>query len=660
MPPRKKRKASEEAADASETIKSSKKPKKELLAEARARAKQWADEEAAKKKASAPQSMATTDADFNARVDAAANNWPKKPPAKASPAAPVKVTSPEAIPKTSKQRKPSMEQKVAEARARAKAWAAGEEVDKMVVASTLKSTGFKSPARGHARKEQVVQQSVDDEVMEDFHDAEDVETISPPQKPLARTHAPAPLPFGSPARSANYKQNPHFKAQPTAEILPPSATNKTQATKVLDPVYSGNEARQQTHEQFKSELEYVQAQVIANAVAFEPSLASKVSTSHQGMYQDTQSHNEWKMRRPYLMGLSLIFVVGAGVATIVFGVLPVAVKLLQPVSLLSDLTTYATPSTKLPPCFSPHGISDTEEVPVAPAYLCDKTLPRVPCPDQGNCRDGQLYYCGGRHLQVASDGSKCVLDEASNITIAKVEVLLTNWTIQHFCSFDGVEFAHKSNIKAGCIFPLTKVRDEIEVENLILWRSELFVLEKLDDDLFIGLSDEYVDTKLQIPTTCWVGLLAVETLTTFASSTFYAAVRTISAMCNVTFAYPLASLICLAILLAIVWTRKLHESRKKLTLDVAHVREMAYERMRSDSVEHVVLHLRDGIAMDLYPTSKGERSHLILKVWPRVVTDIRSDNRVLKTNRMVGGKPRDVWQWVAPPSSKKKKAATTS
>ncbi|KAI2502555.1 hypothetical protein MHU86_11902 [Fragilaria crotonensis] len=623
MPPRKKRKASEEAADAPETTKSSKKTKKELLAEARARAKQWADEETAKKKASAPQNLPKTNTDANAAdaaSAAAASNWPKKSPAKASPATHKTAISPAASTKKS-----SVEQKVAEARARAKAWAAGEEVEKMTVASKQQPTEYKSPPRSHARKPAPAVHRVDDQVMEDFHDAEDGETAK------------------------------------IAEVLPPAASTRIQPNPVQKPIISDDKPRQKARDQFNPELERVQAQVIANAAAYEAALARQASMNHPNPEVQQEWHeqsSESKRTHRYLRGLLLIVLVVTGVAFIVFGVLPGLIKLLPSTSFLTDFTTHAAPSRQLPPCFSPHGISDTEELPEAPTYFCDKSLPRIPCPDQGNCRGGQLHYCRGRYLQVASDGSKCVLDEASNLTIAKVEAIVANWTIQHFCSFDGVEFAHKSKNKAGCIFPLTKVTDEVDVDKLLLWRSKIFEIELVDDDVFIGLSDDYVDTKLSIPTTCWVGLFAVETLSTLASTTFYTTVQVISALCSVTFAYPLASLICLVILLVIIWTRHLRESRKKLIVDVANVREVAYERLRSDSLEHVVLHLRDGIAMDLYPTSKADRSHVILKVWPRVVADVRLDNRVLKTNRMVGGKPRDVWKWVAPPSSKKKAKMT--
>ena len=62
---------------------------------------------------------------------------------------------------------------------------------------------------------------------------------------------------------------------------------------------------------------------------------------------------------------------------------------------------------------------------------------------------------------------------------------------------------------------------------------------------------------------------------------------------------------------------------------------------------HIVLHIRDGIAMQLYPHSRKERQSLINEIWPKIVNMVQYDTRVRKTKKMVDGKPRDVWQWVA-------------
>ena len=681
MPPRvvssKKRKAPDSdegltsAALESSAAKSSKKSKKEQLAEARARAKQWAAEQEVQKKGTVQSPVGN-------------NRWPVKSPAHAPPKKVVSVTASSsttaaaaasipASPKGRASTKSSLEQKRSEARARAKAWAAGQEVEKIVSTSSSRKSGESKSleskrARGRPQKEIVANINDDDideedELMEDPVQDADVPE-SRPQKPAARTYAPPPLPFGSPKRPKANKQARAPKRLDTTELLPPvvntnKAFNNARTQVVYDTIQSADQDKLQLEQ-------LVKEQVIANAMAFgSPPLNQTTVRPHDVMafmqqqqppqtqeehQQYVQSYYQGKRSRPYLMSLSVLAIVGAVVAAGFSGVFQNLVELLPDMSFVTTLSTGAGLSSKLPPCFSDKDMLPGEIVPSTPSFLCDPTLPRVKCPVPGRCLDGKLYFCLGRHLQVADDGSGCVLNGAANTTIAKVEAMLANWTTENFCSFDGVEFAQKSTSKAGVMFPLAKVSEEINVDTMLLWKSNMFMLEKVNDDIRIGLSDEYVETKLSIPTMCWIGLVAADTLTTIFTSTFYAGVHTASTILVVAFAYPLVSLVCLMLLLAISWARRHQQARKQLVADVAFVRQLAYQRMMSDSLEHVVLHLRDGIAMDLHPTSKSARSYIILKVWPRVVTDVRLDNRVLKTNRMVVGKPRDVWQWAAAPS----------
>lgn len=685
MPPRvvssKKRKAPDDDDTLTPTslenssAKSSKKSKKEQLAEARARAKQWAEAQAVQKKGAV-------------KSPGDSNNWPVKSSANATPKKVVAVTatathttassigavasaSTIASPMGGSLSKLSLEQKRIEARARAKAWAAGQEVDKIVSKlSARKSIESKSPETKppHARPQsERVSNTGDDDIDEEDDLMEDCiqEEAERAQKPPAQKYAPPPLPFGSPKRPKANKQATASKISDTAELLPPVVnTNKTFNTAPTQVLHDNTQSAAQDKLMME---QLVQEQVIANAMAFGSNPLTRTTAHPQNVvpfmqqqqgpptpeenFPYAQSHYEEMHRRPYLMKFFFFLaILGAVVATGFSGAFQNVGELLPDMSFLTALTKGAGLSTKLPPCFRDKDIHPDEIVPSTPPFLCDKTLPRVQCPIPGRCRDGNLYFCLGRHMQVSDDGSGCVLNEAANTTIAKVEAILANWTTENFCSFDGVDFAQKSTNKAGVMFPLAKVSDEINVDTILLWKSNMFILEKADEDILIGLSDEYVDTKLTIPTMCWIGLVAADTLTTIFTSTFYAGVHTASTILVVAFAYPLVSLVCLTLLLGINWARRFQQARKKLATDVANVRQLAYQRMMSDCSEHVVLHLRDGIAMDMYPTSKSERSYIILKVWPRVVTDVRLDNRVLKTNRMVVGKPRDVWQWAAAPS----------
>jgi hypothetical protein len=122
---------------------------------------------------------------------------------------------------------------------------------------------------------------------------------------------------------------------------------------------------------------------------------------------------------------------------------------------------------------------------------------------------------------------------------------------------------------------------------------------------------------------------------------------------KLTLAFPLASVIVLLILWGVYAFRKRRRERQNLMQDVASVRQLTYIKLKEDvSKEHIVLHLRDEVAMDMYPTSKSKRAYIIHKVWPRVVADVKHDNRVLKANTLFQGTPRDVWQWTASTSKK--------
>ena len=658
MPP-KKRKASDEEEI---TNKTPKKSKKEQLAEARARAKQWAEEEAAKKKGTPAKAFtATTPA-----KPSNTTNWPvKRSPSTSPRKAPLspkrpkveQVSSPK---KPTSERKPSNEKKRAEARARAKAWAAAEEAEKLI-SGTRRDLEERPSNRGRPRKE-VEEEKEEDEVMDDAEEVEDddeetedeVPEEQVEEKPLKKQPAKVRVPFASPERPVAPKRMTASKKQAAAELLPPATMSNSRFNIQHQVKVEQVQENSQTLELEKQ----VQEQVIANAMAF--GTPSRTSVGPQDVvafmqqqqppqqrqqYQYMQPEYEKKRRRPYLICVSILAVVGAVVTAVVSG------NFKDVNEILPTMPSLTSRSNKLPPCFTDKGILPEEEIPSDSPFKCDKSLGQVDCPEHGRCSDGSLYVCTGMHYEMAADGSLCVLNEAANVTMAKVETMLTNWTIQNFCSFDGVEFARKSKTKAGAMFPLAKVTEQVQVENSLLLRSDAYTVVRIDDELLIGLSDDYANTRLSMPTLCWVGLYAVDTVTSVVSGSFYAAMKAASTVFSVTFAYPLASLVCLFVLLAIHYTRRRQESRKTLAADVATVRQMAYQRMMSDSLEHVVLHLRDGIAMDMHPTSKHERSYVILKVWPRVVADVRLDNRVLKTNRMAGGKPRDVWQWVATPSA---------
>lgn len=665
MPPRK-RKAEEQAGT------TPKKSKKDQLAEARARARAWADEEMKKKAggskvssakkapAKSPPAKSPARAPARSPVRASASSRMASP-RRASPAA--RPTKKPVTPKSSAS-KPSVAQRTAEARARAKVWAAAEAAKKL--AGSKKNVRATKPPQEPSRMDSDddldmadrkddmepddIESDQDDDMKPvaepDYDDDDDddaVVQVVPPARvrPASAPYVPpaAPLPFGSPGRPTTLKNT---AAYANKEDLPPTMGQSDVNH------HMKNMHEQETQKKLFLERQ-VQEQVLANAMAQTPQTMEQQDVVKFMQQQQPPQYRQYahmhpdeyepKRGRPYVKGLLILAAAGAIVAALVSGNVFGSTSTVEP-------TTRAL--QKLPPCFvDNYDYADVENPPKSP-FECDKSLKRIPCP--GRCADGHLLFCQEKYLTTALDGSRCVLSVSSNETLAQVESLLTNWTTQSFCDLAGVEFARKRS-KAP-VFPLTKVIENIQVDKAILDLSSDFVVEQEEDgEYFVGLSDEYADTKFVIPTVCWLSLLTVDFAFAAAGRCLGMVISTLSTVFRIGVAYPTVSLVCLVVLLVIIYTRRREALQKKMLVDVANIRQLAYKHMMEETQEHVVLHLRDGIAMDLHPTSKSARSYVILKVWPRVVADVRLDNRIRKTSRKFGGKPRDIWQWVATPSS---------
>ena len=64
--------------------------------------------------------------------------------------------------------------------------------------------------------------------------------------------------------------------------------------------------------------------------------------------------------------------------------------------------------------------------------------------------------------------------------------------------------------------------------------------------------------------------------------------------------------------------------------------------------EVAVMHLRDALLFQLYEDETDvHRNDFITTIWPLVKDQIKKDNRVRKTSRLVAGTKREIWMWVA-------------
>jgi hypothetical protein len=303
-----------------------------------------------------------------------------------------------------------------------------------------------------------------------------------------------------------------------------------------------------------------------------------------------------------------------------------------------------------PPCF----LADPDQA--AALFNCDKSKGILPCPQGGVCSGGELKSCVDPRMTVAETRDRCVLSAETNETLAKVEALLSEWTVEQTCSLAGAVHSIKNPDSRAPFFDVSLVQEQIDVSYDTLALSDSFALVSGSGESLIGLADDYMDNELVVPLWCYCGLWAFTVAETILGMVLFVATLVTEVLWNMTVAFPLISVSLVLILWAAYAIRKNRKERMQLRQEVATVRDLTYDKLYEDrKVDHFAIHLRDEVAHDLYPTSRTKRSYIINTVWPRVVADVKQDNRVLKSTKMLLGTPRDVWQWTASSTPAKNK-----
>lgn len=270
---------------------------------------------------------------------------------------------------------------------------------------------------------------------------------------------------------------------------------------------------------------------------------------------------------------------------------------------------------------------------------CSNNGQGVECPEGGLCEGGKLVSCNNIFQDVSDRGDKCVLDES----YIPMKAALMNQLVSHASQVCDTNASFKyTTLQKG--YP-DFLQDESEALIQAL-KGEGFVIHERDG-LYVGLPG---GSKVSLPTYCllgnigqWVlqevGLLLLGILR-FASTNLVGFIST----------YPELSGLTLLLLYIFAKIRKYRASRKKRQEDIVRTREIAYKTLEeSCGVEHCATHIRDEIAMALYPNSKKERFQLQKNVWPKIVDDVKRDTRIRKFRTMnKDGKARDMWQWTAP------------
>jgi hypothetical protein len=287
-------------------------------------------------------------------------------------------------------------------------------------------------------------------------------------------------------------------------------------------------------------------------------------------------------------------------------------------------------------CYFDSANSDYDE----PTVQCGENA--AVCPADAICEFGRLVSCSLGHYEVSQSGEMCVLTQQTNESIATLQSLLVDWTVKDQCGDSPSEpYPLFDYSKLQLVKPL-----ELSPERLSLALvQQQFVVELQDDGIWVGLPDDH---SLSYSPGCRMSRFLKFSLSWCGSQMVAFAHRVAKLVWTCLSAYPLTSLIGLILVLAAHRRRSYLAHRSRVLRDIAHLRQLAYEYLQDvPNQAHVVLHIRDEIAMSLYPDSKAKRAYIIKQVWPRVVPDVQLDNRIRKTTRIVDGNPQDVWQWVA-------------
>eukprot|EP00521_Asterionellopsis_glacialis_P018139 CAMPEP_0195296444 /NCGR_PEP_ID=MMETSP0707-20130614/19483_1 /TAXON_ID=33640 /ORGANISM="Asterionellopsis glacialis, Strain CCMP134" /LENGTH=688 /DNA_ID=CAMNT_0040357961 /DNA_START=39 /DNA_END=2105 /DNA_ORIENTATION=+ len=324
-----------------------------------------------------------------------------------------------------------------------------------------------------------------------------------------------------------------------------------------------------------------------------------------------------------------------------------------------------------PPCFLDSAeVDSTSARHDIPKSLLEKGIKScqgdpIPCPDLAACSGGYLRSClDHRHFEVSEGMDDCVLTKSTLELIDKLESSLANLTVEHICDSDGSDLA----VDVGGIAPMFRTENITDfpqddhtivlVLSYAVRTSSLRLDQTSDGEIILGLSDDYVTSRLPYPFDCWIKMVALNLISFLWNQVivhlFWFLINVIKFVATTTMKYPLASFAAFCFLWIIRTVRLARRSRRRVRMDAVKVREVAYDKLQHQAQEYAVLHLRDEVAHELYPSSKKQRAYIIKEVWPRVISDVKQDNRISKSCVLMQGKPRDVWTWVAPKTPKRK------
>jgi len=293
----------------------------------------------------------------------------------------------------------------------------------------------------------------------------------------------------------------------------------------------------------------------------------------------------------------------------------------------------------------------------------------IKCPRRGRCHGGRLRDCnsdgGGDKFGFAlflpnDEGVACVPSAEALDLVRKVEEVLLDLTAADACrwwSLDNYKYPTFGlwAVADGVSKQMNGDDESISPENLqwllpVLDSSRVIMQSAPATNIRIigvmGLGSAVPLAELPIPFTCMLRIGTWELIVSLLSCSFTFAWNTAKSTLFFAIHYPFVSFALLSVASIANLFRKRRQRRDKIkdylniTLNEVYDRLAEYE----DNDSYPNIHLRDDIGRDMFHLNTRERFFFYDHVWPLVVRDVNSDNRVKKALKEVDGKKMLHWQ----------------
>ena len=299
----------------------------------------------------------------------------------------------------------------------------------------------------------------------------------------------------------------------------------------------------------------------------------------------------------------------------------------------------------------------------------------VQCPQWGRCHGGLLRDCndaGGEwqglvRFVPSEKGTSCVPSDGALEIMGVVQNALVNMTVSQSCrSSDMITDPTSVLLKEQEPYPLFSLdvvswrvnrASEIDITmsaSLLLWLEPVFdaaivtfgqVSDVDDPPNAMGLSSEVPEHKLPIPFSCQMKFMFIELFGWILKFLYRTVVLLAQKLWQYISTHPKSSPVALMMLVGVVSIRRKKKHRAKVREIFDVVKEEAYDRLAhcDGSGGYAALHLRDDVGHAMYPSNVRERLFMYNYVWPRVIIEVRADNRVRKFRKAADGKQLEHW-----------------